>query len=105
MASTGYRGSTCRAGLDAYNRNGLIHRHATQAEARAGIVAEWKGIERGCVDRDAVERGIETLTNAERIARRSRRGEVFGEANYRFPIPFPERLELTLQGQERTRVR
>jgi hypothetical protein len=61
------RAGRIRAGLDAYNRNGLIHQHATQAEARAGIVAEWKAIERGGVDRDAVECGIETLTNAERI--------------------------------------
>jgi hypothetical protein len=61
------RAGRIRAGLDAYNRNGLIHQHATQAEARAGIVAEWKAIERGGVDREAVECGIETLTNAERI--------------------------------------
>jgi len=37
------RAGRIRAGLDAYNRNGLIHQHATQAEARAWIVAEWKG--------------------------------------------------------------
>ena len=49
------RAGRIRAGLDAYNRNGLIHQHTTQAEARAGIVAEWKAIERGGVDRDAVE--------------------------------------------------
>ncbi len=47
-------------GLDAYNRYGLFHQHATQAEARAGIVAEWKAIERGSVDRDGIECGIET---------------------------------------------
>lgn len=48
-----------------------IHRHATQAEPQAGIVAEWKAIERGGVDRDAVECGVETVTNAERIELRS----------------------------------
>jgi hypothetical protein len=66
-ATENLRAGRIRAGLDAYNRNGLIHRHATQAEARAGIVAEWKAIESGGVDRDPVECGIETLTNAERI--------------------------------------
>jgi ATP-dependent exoDNAse (exonuclease V) alpha subunit len=66
-ATEDLRAGRIRAGLDAYNRNGLIHQHATQAEARAGIIAEWKAIERGGVDRDPVECGIETLTNAERI--------------------------------------
>jgi hypothetical protein len=31
-----------REGLEAYNRNGLIHGHTTQADARAAIVSEWK---------------------------------------------------------------
>ena len=66
-ATEDLRAGRIRSGLDAYNRNGLIHQRATQAEARAGIVAEWKAIERGGVDRDGIECGIETLTNAERI--------------------------------------
>jgi hypothetical protein len=67
-ATEDLRAGRIREGLEAYNRNGLIHRHATQAHARAAIVAEWKSIERGGVDRDGVEYGIETMTNDERCA-------------------------------------
>jgi hypothetical protein len=66
-ASEDLRAGRIREGLDAYNRNGLIHAHATQADARAAVVAEWKTIERGGVGHDAVECGIEVMTNDERI--------------------------------------
>lgn len=65
-ATEDLRAGRIREGLDAYQRGGLLHGHATQADARAAIVADWKDIERGGFDREAVECGIETMTNAER---------------------------------------
>jgi hypothetical protein len=65
-ATEDLRAGRVREALTAYNSAGHIHRHLTQADARAAIVAEWKDIERGGVDREGVEAGVETMTNAER---------------------------------------
>jgi hypothetical protein len=65
-ATEDLRAGRVREALEAYNRDGHIHRHLTQADARAAIVAEWKDIERGGIDREGVECGIETMTNSER---------------------------------------
>jgi hypothetical protein len=67
-ATEDLRAGRVREALSAYNRAGHIHRHVTQADARAAIVAEWKDIERGGIDREGVECGVETMTNLERMA-------------------------------------
>ena len=52
-----------RGAVKAYQKNGKIHQHETQEDARKAIVTRWKEIEAS-----GVECGIEVYTNRERIA-------------------------------------
>ena len=62
-ATHAVRRGDVREAIDAYRDHGAVHEVATQADARAAIVARWQHIEQS-----GVECGIEAFTNRERTA-------------------------------------